>query len=207
MMGEVALANNGILFFDEFPHFQKGVLESLREPLEDHKVLISRVNSKVEYHTKFLFIAAQNPCPCGNLLSTVNECRCNELEIQRYKNRLSGPLLDRIDLYVQMDEISRKDKPSISSYQMFELVKKAFIKQKRRGQSELNGKMSEKDIERFCKLGSVNENILHLAVSKFGLTQRGINKILRVARTIADIEDSENIQKTHLLEAISYRKR
>ncbi len=207
MMGEVALANNGILFFDEFPHFQKGVLESLREPLEDHKVLISRVNSKVEYHTKFLFIAAQNPCPCGNLLSTVNECRCNELEIQRYKNRLSGPLLDRIDLYVQMDEISRKDKPSISSHQMFKLVKKAFIKQKRRGQSELNGKMSEKDIERFCKLDSTNENILHLAVSKFGLTQRGINKILRVARTIADIEDSENIQKTHLLEAISYRKR
>jgi len=207
MMGEVALANNGVLFFDEFPHFQKSVLESLREPLEDYRVLISRVNSKVEYKTKFLFIAAQNPCPCGNLLSSVHECRCSEVEIQRYKNRLSEPLLDRIDLYVQMDEVSTKDRPSMSSKEMFEIVKRAFVKQKERGQKELNGKMDEKDIEKYCKLQDKEEDLLHSAAIKFGLSQRGINKILRTARTIADIEDSNDIKKSHLLEAISYRRR
>lgn len=207
MMGEVALANNGILFFDEFPHFQKSVLESLREPLEDHKVLISRVNSKVEYHTKFLFIAAQNPCPCGNLLSSKKECRCTELEIQRYKNRISEPLLDRIDLYVQMDEVTGEDKSSITSSQMFEIVKKAFIMQKQRDQKELNGKMDEKDIEKFCKLDNDAKIVLQSAVSKFALTQRGINKVLKIARTIADMESSNDIQKSHLLEALSYRKR
>jgi magnesium chelatase family protein len=206
-MGEVALANNGILFFDEFPHFSKTVLESLREPLEDHKVLISRVNSKVEYDTKFLFIAAQNPCPCGNLLSPTNECRCSEIEIQRYKNRLSGPLLDRIDLFVQMDEISIEDKSTISSKQMHHLVIKAFSRQIKRNQKELNGKMDEKDIKKHCKLDSECEDIMHSALVRFGLSQRGINKILKVARTIADLDDSESIKKAHLLEAISYRRR
>ncbi len=207
MMGEVALANNGILFFDEFPHFQKSVLESLREPLEDHKVLISRVNSKVEYQTKFLFIAAQNPCPCGNLLSSTKECRCTELEIQKYKNRLSEPLLDRIDLYVQMDEVTSKDSSSITSSQMFEIVKKAFIMQMQRGQKELNGKLDEKDIQKFCKLSSDTQLVLNSAIEKFSLTQRGINKVLKIARTIADMQSSKDIQKPHLLEALSYRRR
>jgi len=206
-MGEIALANNGVLFFDEFPHFQKSVLESLREPLEDHRVLISRVNSKVEYKTKFLFVAAQNPCPCGNLLSQSKECRCTELEIQRYKNRLSEPLLDRIDLYVQMSEVGEDDKPSISSKDMFKLVKSAFLAQKRRGQEELNGKMKEKDIERFCVLSPEAVEILKSAIAKFSLTQRGINKILKVSRTIADLENSKDIDKKHILEALSYRKR
>ncbi len=207
MMGEVALANNGILFFDEFPYFQKSILESLREPLEDHKVCISRVNSKIEYTTKFLFIAAQNPCPCGNLLSSTKECRCSEVEIQRYKNKLSEPLLDRIDLYIQMDEITSEDKPTISSKEMFETVQKAFIKQKERGQEELNGKMSEKEIEKFCVLDDEGKLILQNGISKFALSQRGINKILRVARTIADIQGCEMISKAHLLEAMSYRRR
>ena len=205
--GEVALANNGVLFFDEFPHFQKSVLESLREPLEDHRVLISRVNSKVEYKTKFLFVAAQNPCPCGNLLSQSKECRCTELEIQRYKNRLSEPLLDRIDLYVQMSEVGEDDKPSISSREMFKMVKSAFLAQKRRGQEELNGKMNEKEIERFCVLSPEADEILKSAIAKFSLTQRGINKILKVSRTIADLENSKDIDKKHILEALSYRKR
>jgi len=207
MMGEVALANNGILFFDEFPHFQKSVLESLREPLEDHKVLISRVNSKVEYHTKFLFVAAQNPCPCGNLLSSEKECRCTELEIQRYKNRLSEPLLDRIDLYVQMDEIRSTDKSDITSKEMFKIVKKTFSFQLQRGQKELNGKMDEKDIEKFCILHNDAKILIDSAVSKFALTQRGINKVLKIARTIADIDESDLIKKSHLLEALSYRRR
>ncbi len=175
--------------------------------MEDHRVLISRVNSKVEYKTKFLFVAAQNPCPCGNLLSQNKECRCTELEIQRYKNRLSEPLLDRIDLYIQMSEVSEDDKPSISSKEMFKMVKSAFLAQKSRGQKELNGKMDEKDIEKFCTLDSEANEILKNAIVKFSLTQRGINKILKVSRTIADLENSKDINKKHILEALSYRKR
>lgn len=122
-------------------------MESLREPLEDNQILISRVNSKVKYETKFLFAAAQNPCPCGNLLSTLKECRCNELEINRYKNRISEPLLDRIDLYVQMSE-ENEDKSDISSDMMFDEVLSAFKFQKMRGQKELNSKLSESDLQK-----------------------------------------------------------
>jgi magnesium chelatase family protein len=204
-IGEVALANHGILFFDEFPYFQKSTLESLREPLEDHKVLISRVNTKVEYQTKFLFISAMNPCPCGNLLSTKRECRCNDLEIDRYKNRLSSPLLDRIDLYVQMDEVTAKDKPTFSSKEMFKKVQTAFLTQVKRGQNELNGKLSDLEIAKYCKLDDQSRNILDQAVERFALSQRAINKTLKVSRTIADLDESQDIKKKHLLEALSYR--
>ena len=146
-MGEIALSNNGILFFDELPHFSKSVLEALREPLEDNKILISRVNNKILYETKFIFIAAMNPCPCGNLLSSVKECRCNELEIQRYKNRLSEPFLDRIDLYLVMNDSFNDNKNIVNSKELHENVIKAFIKQKTRGQKELNGKLSDEDIK------------------------------------------------------------
>ena len=125
-IGEVALANGGVLFFDEFPHFGKNILESLREPLEDNKILISRVNSKVEYKTKFLFVAAQNPCPCGNLFSKNVSCICSETEIKRYKSTISSALLDRIDLYVAMDEVSKDDKSTISSKEMSGQVLEVF---------------------------------------------------------------------------------
>ena len=127
-MGEVALSNNGILFFDELPHFPSNILEALREPLEDNKILISRVNSKVLYSTKFLFVAAMNPCPCGNKLSSVKECRCNSLEVQRYKNRLSEPFLDRIDLYLVMNDSFNDNKNIVSSSELHQSVIKAFIK-------------------------------------------------------------------------------
>jgi len=206
-IGEVALANGGILFFDEFPHFPKIVLESLREPLEDHRVLISRVNSKVQYETKFIFAAAMNPCPCGNLFSQINECRCNEIEIKRYKNSISSPLLDRIELFVKMDEINQDDKSSISSEEMYQKVIMIFKAQKKRGQRELNGKLSEKEIKKYCKIDTECENILFTATQRFGMSHRGINSTLKVARTIADLDESQNIKKTHILEALSYRRR
>ncbi len=205
--GEVSLAHNGILFFDEVPHFPKTILESLREPLEDYQVLISRVNTKIRYETKFLFIAAMNPCPCGNLLSIQKECKCSELEINRYKKRLSAPLLDRIDLYVQMGEVQPNDKPSMSSSEMFESVKKAFVLQHERGQSELNGKLDDKEIQKYCQLDDKNQEILNSATTRFELSQRGINKTLKVARTIADLEAHEHIQKSDILEALQYRFR
>jgi magnesium chelatase family protein len=206
-MGEIALSNNGILFFDELPHFSKSILEALREPLEDNKILISRVNSKVMYETKFIFIAAMNPCPCGNLLSSVKECRCNELEIQRYKNRLSEPFLDRIDLYVVMTDSFSDNKNIVSSKELHEKVIKAFIKQKQRGQKELNGKLSDKDIKKYCVLDNESLGILEKARSNYQLSFRSINKVLKVARTIADLNDNEIITKNDLLQSLSYRKR
>lgn len=206
MAGEIALAHNGILFFDEFPNFSKMVLESLREPLEDHKVLISRVNSKISYETKFLFAAAQNPCPCGNLLSQTHECRCSELEINRYKNRISEPIMERIDLYVQMSE----DTSTLlgqSSQEMFEQTLKAFIMQKERGQNALNGKMNEQETLQYCILDKEAQDTLEMARHRFGLSHRSLHKVLRVSRSIADLAGSHSIDKEHLLEALSFRRR
>jgi len=206
-IGEIALSNNGILFFDELPHFSKSTLEALREPLEDFKVLISRVNSKVLYDTKFLFISAMNPCPCGNLLSISKDCRCSDLEVQRYKNRLSEPLLDRIDLYVVMNEPSVNEKVYYNSMQLHERVISAFKKQKQRAQNDLNGKLSDKEIKKFCKLDDSSNEILNKAIVNYKLSFRSINKILKVSRTIADLNNNENITKEDLMKALSYRKR
>jgi len=206
-IGEVALANHGILFFDELPHYQKSVIESLREPLEDHAVSISRVNSKIKYPTKFVFIAAQNPCPCGNLLSSSKECRCSDLEIQRYKNKISDPLLDRIDLYVTMNEVKKEDRSDIDSQQLHNQVIEVFKIQKLRGQKNLNGKLSDKEIKKYCVLDEGAEELLELSIQRFQLSFRSINKVLKVSRTIADLEKSKMIEKRHLIEALSYRKR
>ena len=206
-MGEIALSNNGILFFDELPHFSKSVLEALREPLEDNKILISRVNNKILYETKFIFIAAMNPCPCGNLLSSVKECRCNELEIQRYKNRLSEPFLDRIDLYLVMNDSFNDNKNIVNSKELHENVIKAFIKQKTRGQKELNGKLSDEDIKKYCILDEESLIILEKARLNYNLTFRSINKVLKVARTIADLNDNEIITKNDLLQSLNFRRR
>ena len=206
-LGEIALANNGVLFFDELPHFSQAVLEALREPLEDYKLLVSRVNSKVLYDTKFLFVSAMNPCPCGNLLSTKSDCRCNELEIKRYKNRLSEPFLDRIDLYIVMNETNLNDETSLSSLQMHEQVINAFKKQILRGQKELNGKLNDEDIQKYCILDEESKEILEKASQNFDLSFRSINKVLKVSRTIADLEGKTNIEKAHLMQALSYRRR
>lgn len=205
-IGEIALAHLGILFFDELPHFKKEILESLREPLENNTLVVSRVNSKIEYETAFLFVGAQNPCPCGNLLSTSKECRCQEREIAQYRNKLSEPFWDRIDLFVQMSENLYASKNTLSSKQMQEKVFFAFEQQKNRGQRVLNGKLNEKEIQEFCILGEGCDELLSRAMEKFGLSYRAINRLKRVARTIADLEGSEKIQKSHLIEAIGYRK-
>jgi len=206
-IGEIALANGGILFFDEFPHYNKDTLEALREPLEDYQVLISRVNTKIRYDASFLFAAAQNPCPCGNLFSKSKECRCSDMERKRYTNKISEPLLDRIDIYVAMQEIEASDKSSITSAQMYKKVLQAFKSQKQRGQNSLNGKLSEEEIKTYCILNSEVQNILNKAVQNYNLSHRGINKIIKVARTIADIEDKKDIDIDSILEALSYRKR
>ncbi len=206
-IGEVGIANNGILFFDELPHFSKNILEALREPLQDGKIKISRVNSKVVYPANFLFIGAMNPCPCGNLLDDAKECRCNELEIKRYKNRLSDPFLDRIDLNVTMQNISPSDSPSLSSKQMHQCVIDVHHIIKKRGQKDFTAKLNDVDIDKFCIMDDDAKQTLDMATTRFTLSFRSIKKVQKVARTIADLDASEDIKKKHLLEALSYRRR
>lgn len=206
-IGEVALAHKGILFFDELPHFHKQILEALREPLQDRKVHIARVNAKVEYEADIMFVAAQNPCPCGNLLSKTKACRCSEVEITRYKNKLSDPFLDRIDLFVVMQEVSSEDKGDVTSAQMHEAVLNAFKMQKARGQEHLNGKLREEEIERYCQLDDAAQKILDGAIQRFALSHRSIASVKKVGRTIADINGYEIIERSDMLEALSYRRR
>jgi magnesium chelatase family protein len=206
-IGEVALASKGILFFDEIPHFSKQVLEAMREPLQDKKVHIARVNAKIEYEADIMFLAAQNPCPCGNLLSTVKSCRCSEVEIQRYANKLSDPFLDRIDLFVVMQEVKSYDKSDVTSEAMHESVIKAFKMQKLRGQVRLNGKIKEEEIEVYCLLDDNASTILESAIVKFGLSHRSIASVKKVGRSIADLNGHKSIEKKDILEALSYRRR
>ncbi len=207
-IGEVALAHKGILFFDELPHFSKSVLEALREPLQDKKVHIARVNAKIEYEADIMFVAAaQNPCPCGNLLSKMKSCRCSEVEIKRYQNKLSDPFLDRIDLFVVMQEVSSQDKGDITSSQMHEEVIEAFKLQKYRGQLRLNGKLTEEEVERYCRLEEEALKILESAISKFALSHRSIASVKKIGRTIADLHRHIKIEKSDILEALSYRRR
>ncbi|WP_336524394.1 ATP-binding protein, partial [Helicobacter japonicus] len=207
--GEIALAHNGILFFDELPHFKKDILESLREPLENNKLVVSRVHSKLEYDTSFLFVAALNPCPCGNLLSKSKECRCQEREINAYRTRISEPLLDRIDLFVQMSEYEEDALLSpinLDSAHMQKMVFDAFALQKSRGQTIFNGKLDEREIALFCMLNDECEALLQQASERFSLSYRAQNKVKKVARTIADVANETHIQKPHILEALSYRR-
>ncbi|MDA3907450.1 MAG: YifB family Mg chelatase-like AAA ATPase [Sulfurimonas sp.] len=207
MIGEVGLAHNGILFFDELPHFSKNILEALREPMQDNRIRISRVNSKVEYPSNFLFIGAMNPCPCGNLLNEHLECRCNDMEIQRYKNRLSDPFLDRVDMNVVMQNVKADDKSSFTSKELHRKVVEAHMFSKKRGQDNFNAKLSDGEVEKFCILEMQAQDVLDMAVSRFALSFRSIKKIQKVGRTIADLDASEIIQKGHILEALSYRRR
>lgn len=206
-IGEVGLAHRGVLFFDELPHFGKNILEALREPMEDGKIRISRVNSKVEYPADFLFIGAMNPCPCGNLLNDNKECRCSELEIQRYKNRLSDPFLDRVDLMITMQSVRVEDKTSYTSKELHKMVVGAHIFSKKRGQEVLNAKLSDSEIEKFCILEPEAKDTLEIAINRFNLSFRSIKKVQKIGRTIADLDSSELIEKKHILEALSYRRR
>ena len=196
-----------VSFFDELPHFSKNILEALREPLEDRRILISRVNSKVEYPTDVVFVAAMNPCPCGNLYHIQKSCRCSDLEVSRYKNRLSEPFLDRIDISVQMQASSQDDQVSLSSSQMHQDVFKALLLREERNQSKPNGKLNDKEIQRFCTISTELQGMLHQAGEQFGLSFRAINKVLKISRTIADLSNSLEIRKEHLMEALSYRRR
>lgn len=210
--GEISLAHNGVLFLDELPEFNRNTLEVLRGPLEDRYVTISRLYSKVIYPSNFMLIASMNPCPCGYYGSTEKECQCSKIAIEKYLNRISGPLLDRIDLHVEVkpvkyQKLNSNDRVE-SSRQVRERVNNARRIQYLRyrdlnifANSELNPQM----IEKYCVLNQECKKILELAFNKLGLSARAYSRILKVARTIADLDNKEDIAREHLLEAIQYR--
>lgn len=210
--GEISLAHNGVLFLDELPEFNRGTLEVLRGPLEDRIVTISRLYSKVIYPSNFMLIASMNPCPCGYYGSTEKECKCSTVAIEKYLNKISGPLLDRIDLHVEVKPVKyqklNSENKIESSQQIKERVNKArriqFLRYKDLNIFS-NSELTPRMIEKYCKLDKESKQILEIAFNKLGLSARAYTRILKVARTIADLDNKNNIEKNHLLEAIQYR--
>ena len=209
--GEISLAHYGVLFLDELPEFEKSTLEVLRGPLEDGKITISRVNATLTYPSKFMLVASMNPCPCGYYGSD-KECSCSNQAINKYLGKISGPLLDRIDIQVEVSSVKYKNLNSNTQEETSEQIRKR-VEETRRIQLERykecgiysNSELTPKLIEKYCKLDEKSKIILEKAFNKLGLSARAYARILKVARTIADMDKSENIQSNHLLEAIQYR--
>lgn len=210
--GEVSLAHNGVLFLDEFAEFSRSSLEVLREPLENGRVTISRAKETVSYPARFTLIAAMNPCPCGHLGDPIKPCTCSPIQVNRYKSRISGPLLDRIDLTVNLNPVKYSDwnkkSEGETSAQIRERVLKAREIQRNRFKNSAttaNAFMTPKEIKEFCLLPAGADAILETAMRKFGLSARSLDKILKTARTIADLDGKENIEVKHLVEVMQYR--
>lgn len=211
--GEISLAHNGVLFADELPEFNKSTLEMLRQPLEDRKITISRAKYTIEYPCSFMFVASMNPCPCGYYNDPTHHCVCTPGQIQRYMNKISGPLLDRIDIQIEITPVPFKDisraAPGESSDVIRERVIKARHIQEERFREckgvHCNAQMSERMIHQYAEPGEDGIEMLRMAMERLNLSARAYNRILKVARTIADLEVSERVLPQHLAEAISYR--
>lgn len=210
--GEISLAHFGVLFLDEMPEFKKDILELLREPLEDGKITISRTNSTITYPSKTMLISSMNPCPCGYYGSSDKECTCTHDQISRYLHRISGPLLDRIDIQVEVrsvnfDELSDTRKAE-SSHTIKERVDRARKIQNERYKNDgiySNSELTPELMTKYCKLDNESKQILKNAFEKLGFSARSHDRVIKLARTIADLECSENIKSKHIAEAIQYR--
>lgn len=216
--GEISLAHRGVLFMDELPEFPRHVLEALRQPLEDHHITISRASGSLTFPAQFMLLAAQNPCPCGFLGDKKRNCSCMPGQIAKYKRRVSGPLLDRIDIYLEVpavevdklsDVLDTEDSKTIR-----DRVKKARIIQSERFKSNgssrkilTNSEMTNQDIKKYCQVSDEGLNLLKMAISSLNLSARGYHRVLKLSRTIADLEGSENILENHIAEALQYRAR
>jgi magnesium chelatase family protein len=210
--GEISLSHNGILFLDELPEFNRRTLEVMRQPLEDQCVTISRAMGSVTFPANLMLVAAMNPCPCGYRSDPKRQCNCSPMQIERYLGRISGPLLDRIDIHIEVPPVPFRELSDAtngtSSEEMREQVVNARKHQARRFsavRTNVNGKMKPPEIRRFCKLNKDAEELLKSAMEEMGLSARAHDKILRIGRTIADLADSETIAAEHLSEAINYR--
>ena len=210
--GEVTLSHNGVLFLDELPEFNRTTLEILRGPLEDKEVTISRLYSKVEYPSNFMLIASMNPCKCGYFGDSRRQCTCTPTQVNRYRSRISGPLLDRIDIQVEVSNVDYEDLSSTENSETSAEIKKR-VNKTRKLQLERykdyniysNSQLDAGMLKKFCPLGEEENAILRAAFDNLGLSARAHSRILKVARTIADLEGSENIKSEHIAEAIQYR--
>ncbi len=209
--GEMSLSHRGVLLFDELPEFARVTVEALRQPLETRTITIARAKDTAEYPANFIFVATANPCPCGHY-GTSKPCRCLPSQIVNYRRKLSGPILDRIDLYVDVHEIDNsqllaKQAPSTTSKTVRERVAAARAVQANRfgGTAKLNADMSNRDILGLAQLEPAAKTILDTAAEKFGLSPRAYMRTVKVARTIADLDDSEAIATTHIAESLQYR--
>ncbi|HKK15994.1 MAG TPA: YifB family Mg chelatase-like AAA ATPase [Gammaproteobacteria bacterium] len=209
--GEISLAHHGVLFLDELPEFDRKVLEVLREPLESGRIVISRAAQQAEYPARFQLIAAMNPCPCGYLGDASGRCHCTEDQIRRYRQRISGPLLDRIDLHIEVPNIQagllrqKADQRGESSEAVKSRVTDTLnIQLQRTGKA--NRYLSNREVENYCRLDNKGTMLLEKSITQLGLSARAIHRILKVARTIADLEKCKAIEKIHLAEAIGYRR-
>jgi len=210
--GEVSLAHNGVLFLDEMPEFKKHVLEVLRQPLEDRLVTISRASTTLTYPSSFMLVAAMNPCPCGYYADPKHPCRCSYGHIHRYRSKISGPLLDRIDIHVEVPAVPYKDLrregEAESSEDIRNRVTAARILQTERfakTKIHANAQMSNRHVKKYCKIDDDSAALLESAIDKLGLSARAYNRILKISRTIADLEGVSDIQSYHIAEAIQYR--
>lgn len=210
--GEISYAHNGVLFLDELPEYPRSVLEILRQPLEDGVITVSRSARTVEYPANFMLVASMNPCPCGFYGSSTHECSCTPSQIQKYMSRISGPLLDRIDLHVEVDEV-HYDELSSSSEAESSATVRARVNAARAVQTKrykgsgvhANSKMTAAMIKKYCALDSAGEKILQNAFDKLGMSARAYTRILKVARTIADLDGKERVSSDHVAEAVMYR--
>jgi magnesium chelatase family protein len=210
--GEISMAHHGILFLDELPEFHRRSLEVLRQPLEEGRVTISRALTSTTFPASFVLVAAFNPCPCGFLGDAKRQCKCSPVQIERYMSRISGPLLDRIDLHIEVPAVPYQElaakQDGTSSATMRDQVLKARTSQAKRFGGDghrLNGRMTSRQLRKYCVLDAASQGLLKSAMEELGLSARAHDRILRVARTIADIEGAAQIEAAHLTEAIGYR--
>lgn len=210
--GEISLAHHGVLFLDEFPEFPRSVIESLRQPLEDGVVTISRAAGSLKFPAQFILVAAQNPCPCGYFGDTKNSCICSPTQIMKYFKRISGPILDRIDLHVEVPKVNYKKLKDCGNSEKSSQIKKRVekareVQRKRFSKNKINSnaEMNSRDIKKYCQLDSRGENLLAQAVEAMNLSARAYHRILKLARTIADLDGKDNIESYHIAEALQYR--
>jgi len=210
--GQVSLAHNGVLFLDELPEFKKDTLEALRQPLEDGQVTVSRATVSITFPARVMLVCAQNPCPCGHLGDTRHACTCQPQQISRYRSRLSGPLLDRIDIHIEVPAVpyqelsqSRRGEPSAQIRDRVTEARRLQAQRLAGTHLHCNAQMSAREIRKYCTLDKTSQAFLENAASKLGLSARAYHKILKIARTIADLEASERIQTKHIAEAVQYR--
>jgi len=210
--GEASLAHNGVLFLDEAPEFRRNVLEVLRQPIEDGCLTVARVAGSVNFPAKFMLVVAMNPCPCGFFSDPHKECNCTPVQILRYRSKVSGPLLDRVDIHVEVPAVPYRELVAQDSGEASETIRERVVAARSRQTRRFvkrgiyaNARMSAKDIKRYCSVDPEGARLLETAINKLGLSARAYTRILKVSRTIADLENAEAIRSAHVAEAIQYR--